>query len=99
MGDDQDRARIVRRWPSSQAVVSASRWLVGSSSSSSSGCEQQLAERDAAALAAGELGDVPIVGRAAQRVHRLVDLAVEIPEALASISSCSLVISSAVSSE
>ena len=43
--------------------------------------EQQLAQRDAAALAAGELGDVGIVGRAAQRVHRLVDLAVEIPEA------------------
>ncbi len=43
--------------------------------------EQQLAQRDAAALAAGELGDVGIVGRAAQRVHRLVDLAVEIPQA------------------
>ena len=44
--------------------------------------EQQLAQRDAAALAAGKLGDVGIVGRAAQRVHRLVDLAVEIPQAL-----------------
>ena len=43
--------------------------------------EQQLAQRDAAALAAGEFGHVGIVGRAAQRVHRLIDLAVEIPEA------------------
>ena len=44
--------------------------------------EQQLAQRDAAALAARKLGDVGIVGRTAQRVHRLVDLAVEIPQAL-----------------
>ncbi len=43
--------------------------------------EQQLAQRDAAALAAGEFCHVGIVRRAAQRVHRLVDLAVEIPEA------------------
>ena len=42
--------------------------------------EQQLAQRDAAALAARKLCHVGIVGRAAQRVHRLVDLAVEIPE-------------------
>ena len=44
--------------------------------------EQQLAERDAAALAAGELGHLGVVGRAAQRVHRQVDLAVEVPEVL-----------------
>ncbi len=43
--------------------------------------EQQLAQRNAAALAARKLGHIGIVGRAAQRVHRLVDLAVEIPEA------------------
>ena len=41
--------------------------------------EQQAAERDAAALAAGELGHVGIVGRTAERVHRLFDLAFEIP--------------------
>ncbi len=44
--------------------------------------EQQLAQRHAAALAARELRDVGVVGRAAQGVHRLVDLAVEIPQAL-----------------
>ena len=37
--------------------------------------EQQLAERDAAALTARELVDRPIVGRAAQGVHGLLDLA------------------------
>ena len=44
--------------------------------------QQQLAQGDAAALAAGELFHRPVVGRAAQRVHGLVDLAVEIPQAL-----------------
>ena len=44
--------------------------------------EQQAAQRDATAFTARELGDIGIVGRAAQRVHRLVDLAVEIPQAL-----------------
>jgi len=43
--------------------------------------EQQLAQRNTAALAAGEFCDVGLVGRAAQRIHRLIDLAVEIPEA------------------
>ena len=44
--------------------------------------EQEAAERDAAAFAAGELRHVGIVRRAAERVHRLLDLAVEIPQAL-----------------
>ena len=44
--------------------------------------EQQPAERDAALLAAGELGDVGVVGRAAQRVHGKIDLGVEVPEVL-----------------
>ena len=43
--------------------------------------EQQLAQRDAAALAAGKFRDIGFVGRAAQRVHRLIHLAVEIPQA------------------
>ncbi len=43
--------------------------------------EQQPAQCDAAALAAGQLCDIRVVGRAAQRVHCLIDLAVEIPEA------------------
>ena len=44
--------------------------------------EQQLAQRNATLLAAGELGYLGVVGRAAQRVHRQIDLAVEIPEIL-----------------
>src|SRR6266481_2404644 len=43
--------------------------------------EQQPAQCDAATLAAGKLCDIGIVWRAAQRVHRLIDLAVEIPQA------------------
>ena len=41
--------------------------------------QQQPAERDAAALAAGELGDVGVGGREPQRVHRRVELGVEVP--------------------
>ena len=43
--------------------------------------EQQPAERHAAALAAGELGHVGVAGRQPQRVHRDVDLVVQLPEA------------------
>jgi hypothetical protein len=41
--------------------------------------EQQLAQRDAAALATGQHADVGVGRRQAQRVHRLLDLAVELP--------------------
>ena len=41
--------------------------------------QQQAAQRDAAALAARERGDVGVVGRAAQRVHRDLDVALEAP--------------------
>ncbi len=41
--------------------------------------QQQPAQRDAATLAAGERRDVGVVGRAAQRVHRDLDVAVEAP--------------------
>ena len=83
MGDDEDRARIgaqmafepidgfgiemVGRLVKQQQV-----WLL----------EQETAERNAAALAAGERGHVGIVRRAAKRVHRLLDLTLEIPQAL-----------------
>ena len=43
------------------------------------GLEQQLAQRDAAALATGEVGDRPVAGRAAQGVHGLLQLGVEVP--------------------
>ncbi len=43
------------------------------------GFEQELAQRDPAPLTAGQLGHVGVAGRQAQRVHRLVELAVELP--------------------
>lgn len=41
--------------------------------------EEQLAERDAAALTTGEVGDGPVAGRAAQGVHGLFELGVQVP--------------------
>ena len=41
--------------------------------------EQQPAQRDAAALTARERGDVGVGGREPQRVHRDLELAVEVP--------------------
>ncbi len=41
--------------------------------------QQQLAQRDAAALTTGEDGDVGVRRRAAQGVHRLLELGVEVP--------------------
>ena len=43
------------------------------------GAQQQPAERDAAALAAGERRHVGVGGRQAQRVHRVLDRRVEVP--------------------
>ncbi|MGY3651612.1 hypothetical protein ACVWW2_006903 [Bradyrhizobium sp. LM4.3] len=83
MGDDQDRAGIVAQMPFQPrhgfCVEMVGRFVEQQEFGL---VEQQLAQRDAAALAAGEFRDLGIVGRAAQRVHGLVDLAVEIPEAL-----------------
>jgi hypothetical protein len=60
--------------------------------------EQQLAQRDPAALTTGELGDVGVRRRAAQRVHRQLELE-STSHALAwSSSSWSLPISSISSS-
>ena len=41
--------------------------------------EQQLAQRDPAALTTGEQGDVGVRRRAAQRVHRQLELGVDVP--------------------
>src|SRR6185312_2711854 len=41
--------------------------------------EQQLAQRDPAALTTGELGDVGVRRRAAQRVHGELELRVDVP--------------------
>jgi hypothetical protein len=43
--------------------------------------EQQPGERDAPLLAAGQRRDVGVVGRAAERVHRDVDVALQVPGA------------------
>ena len=83
VGDDQDRAGIVAQMafePVDRLGVEMVGRLVEQQQLRL--FEQQPAERDAAALAAGELGHVGVVGRAAERVHRLLDLAVEIPQAL-----------------
>ncbi len=42
--------------------------------------QQQAGQGDAAALAAGELGDIGVIGRAAQGVHGHFDAAVDVPE-------------------
>ena len=53
---------------------------MGSSSSSRSGFwQQQLGQRDAALLAAGEVRDAGVAGRGAQGIHRLLELGVEVP--------------------
>ena len=44
--------------------------------------EQEPAQRDTTPLAAGEFRDIGLVERAAQRVHRLIDLGIEIPKPL-----------------
>ena len=41
--------------------------------------QQQLAQRDAAPLAAGQVRDRLVRRRAAQRVHRLLELGVDLP--------------------
>jgi hypothetical protein len=41
--------------------------------------KQELAERDAAPLAARQFADIGIIRRTAERIHRLVDLRIEIP--------------------
>ena len=83
MGDDEDRAGIVAQVafePVDRLGVEMVGRLVEQQQLGL--FEQQPAQRDAAALAARELGHVGVVGRAAERVHRLFDLAVEIPQTL-----------------
>ncbi len=43
--------------------------------------EQQPAQRDAAPLAAGQIAHIRIAGRAAQRVHRQLEPALQLPGA------------------
>ncbi len=83
VGDDQDGARVIAQM-AFQPVHAFGIEMVGRlvEQQQVGLVEQQPAQRDAAALAAGQLGDVGVVGRAAQRVHGEVDLAVEVPEVL-----------------
>ena len=83
MGDDQDRAGIVAQMPF-EPVDRLGVEMVGRlvEQQQFGLFEQQPAKRDAAALAARQRVDVGVVRRAAERVHRLLDLAVEIPQAL-----------------
>ena len=45
--------------------------------------QQQLAKRDTAAFTARQAFDIGVIGRAAQRLHRDIDLRIQIPEVLA----------------
>ena len=83
VGDDQDRARIVAQM-ALQPIHRLGIEMVGRLVEQQQFrlVEQQAAQRDAAALAARELGHVGVVGRAAQRVHRQIDLGIELPQVL-----------------
>ncbi len=83
MGDDQDRPRIVAQVtfePGRGLGIEVIGRLVEQQQIGL--LEQQPAQRDAAAFAARKLLDFGIIRRAAQRIHRLVDLGIEIPEPL-----------------
>ena len=83
MGDDQDRAGIFAQMafePVHRLGVEMVGRLVEQQQLRL--LQQQLAQRDPAPLAAREMGDLGVVGRADQRLHRLVDLGIEIPQAL-----------------
>jgi hypothetical protein len=83
VGDDQDRARIVAQMalePVHRPGVEMIGRLVEQQQLRL--VEQQPTERHAPPLAAGQLGHVGVVGRASQRVHRLVYLGVEVPQPL-----------------
>ena len=83
VGDDQDGARIVAQMPFEPGRGLGVEMVGGLVEKQQLGLlEQQLAQGDAAALAARQLVDGRIVRRAAQRVHGLIDLGIEIPQAL-----------------
>ena len=80
MGDGQDRARVLGQVllePLHALGVEVVGRLVEQQQVGL--LEQQLAQRDPAPLAAGQVGDRLVARRAAQRVHRLLDAAVELP--------------------
>ena len=102
MGDDQDRAGIGRAGdvPAS-ALISASRWLVGSSSSNRSGCfNSSWVSATRRRSPPDRLSTDGIARRTPERVHRLLDLGIEVPQIPARRSGpAACAPSSAVSSE
>ena len=80
VGDRDDRARVLLQeplQPEDRLGVEVVGRLVEQQQVGVA--EEQAGERDAALLAAGERRDVGVVGRAAQRVHRDVDVALQAP--------------------
>ena len=80
VGDGDDRALVVGEEalePRDRLRVEMVRRLVEQQQAGRR--EQQPAERDAAALAAGERRDVAVAVRQAQRVHRVVEVLLELP--------------------
>ena len=83
MGDDQDGAGIIAQMAFEPVHRLGVEMVGGFVEEQEVGLvEQELAQGDAAALAAGEVGDLGVVGRAAERIHGLVDLGVEVPQPL-----------------
>ena len=80
MGDDEDGAGIVAQM-AFEPVDGFGIEMVGRlvEQKKLGPLKQQSAERYAPPLAAGKLRHVGVIGRAAQRLHRLIDLGVEIP--------------------
>ena len=80
MGDRHDRARVLLEEafePVDRLGVEVVGRLVEQQQVGVA--EEEPGERDATLLAAGQLRDVGVVGRAAQGVHRDVDVALEVP--------------------
>ena len=80
VGDGDDRARVVTQvllQPGDRLGVEVVGGLVEQQEIGLA--QQQPAQRDAAALTAGERGDVGVGGGAAERVHRVLERRVEIP--------------------
>ena len=83
VGDDEDRARIGAQMPFEPAGCLGVEVVGRLVEEEQFGLfQEQFAERDATALAARQLVDRPIVRRAAEGVHGLLDLRIEVPEIL-----------------
>ena len=80
VGDRDDRARVLLEEPLEPGHGLGVEVVGGLVEQQQVGlAKQQAAQRDAALLAAREGGDVGVVGRTAQGVHRDVDVALEVP--------------------